>query len=63
MYWKNSCPQENECGKYGYVGNDGNWVIEPIFDEAYDFKKGFAEVTLDGKSGFIKPDGTYLVEP
>ena len=56
-------PKEADNGKYGYVDEKGNWVIEPKFDDAWRFKEGFAKVELDGKYGFIKTDGTYLVEP
>ena len=50
-------------GKYGFVDYDGNWVVEPKFEDAEDFQEGFACVKLDDKCGFIKADGTYLVEP
>ena len=50
-------------GKYGYVDEDGNWVIEPKFDHAWDFDNGIAKVKLDDKYGYIKTDSTYLVEP
>ena len=32
-------------GKYGYVGEDGTWVIAPTFDFARDFKDGYAVVS------------------
>ena len=50
-------------GKAGYVDEHGNWVIEPKFDDTWDFADGIAKVKLKGKYGFIKTDGTYLVEP
>lgn len=30
--------QDEKTGKYGYVGEDGTWVIAPTFDFARDFK-------------------------
>jgi hypothetical protein len=44
------------------------WVdLERIFDYNYgwasDFKDGFAVVELNKKYGYLKPDGTYLIEP
>ena len=45
---------DEKTGKYGYVGEDGTWVIAPAFDFATDFEDGYAvvsqKVTLaDGK--------------
>ena len=55
--------QQNEDGKFGFVDTDGNWAIEPKFDDAEKFINGLAKVKVDGKYGFIKPDGSYLYEP
>ena len=30
--------QDEKTGKYGYVGEDGTWVIAPTFDFARDFE-------------------------
>lgn len=49
---------EEETKKYGYVDEDGKWVITPCFDEAEPFEDGYAivanEITL--------ADGTEDVE-
>ena len=37
--------QDEKTGKYGYVGEDGTWVIAPTFDFARDFKDGYAVVS------------------
>ena len=37
MEEKKLSPKEGDNGKYGYVDNNGNWVIEPKFDEAAEF--------------------------
>ena len=50
-------------GKYGFVGFDFEYRIEPIFDYAECFCDGFALVVIDGKFGFVKKDGKYLVKP
>ena len=60
---KNLFKKRDENGKWGFVDEDGNWVIEPKFVEAFDFHEGFSMVKIDGKWGYIKTDGTYLVEP
>lgn len=50
-------------GKFGYVDQNGNWVIEPKFDHAWDLQDGVSMVIIAGKYGFIKSDGSYLAEP
>lgn len=50
-------------GKAGYVDENGNWVIEPKFDDVWSFQDGIAKIKLKGKLGLIKSDGTYLLEP
>ena len=43
--------------KYGYIKSDGTYFIEPIFDKANDFNKGFAFVILDGKRRYVNSAG------
>ena len=60
------CNYKAECDDndmYGFIDDDGNWVIEPQFDDADDFCGGFATVKIDDEWGYIKPDGSYLVKP
>lgn len=54
---------EGDNGRWGFVDEDGDWVIKPKFSDAEDFSDGFAAVKLDGKWGYIKSDGKWLVEP
>lgn len=53
--------------KYGYVDEQGKWVITPQFQFASEFIEGFGRVNIGSRmkriEGFIKPDGTYLIEP
>lgn len=48
---------EKSKGKYGYKTPDGNWFIEPEFDEAYKFEDGYAKVVKEGLEGWISFDG------
>ena len=52
---------------YGYVNENDEWVIEPIYQVTWDFKEGFGRVKIPprttGKYGFIKPDGSHLIDP
>ena len=45
-----------ENGKYGFVDENGKVVIEPKFDEAYDFKGGFAII----KNGEVYIVGMHI---
>jgi hypothetical protein len=98
--------RDSESNKYGYVNENGQWVIKPVFDDANEFyyyvdengqlesnnlnrqkiprrkdvakgatdlvndrndqkihSKSIAEVTVNGKEGVIRTDGSYLIEP
>lgn len=55
--------------KWGYVDRDGDWVIEPQFEEAYDFVDGVAGVIPLGvnpdeveQMGYIDTKGEYIWE-
>lgn len=56
-------PTENHLGKIGYKDAKGGWVIDPIFDEAYEFSDGLAVVGLDGEYGYINANGDFIIEP
>lgn len=49
-------------GKWGRIGPDGRWLLEPKFD----YLAGGADVfvaSIDGKRGFMRSDGSWLIEP
>jgi len=49
-------------GKWGRIGSDGRWLIEPRFD----YLSGGADMfvaSIAGKRGFMRSDGTWLIEP
>jgi hypothetical protein len=49
-------------GKWGRIGSDGRWLLEPRFD----YLSAGADVfvaSIDGKRGFMRSDGTWLIEP
>ena len=51
-------------GKYGFVDNKGNVVIDYIYDDATEFNKyGFAAVKKDGKWGSVNNNGETVIEP
>jgi len=49
-------------GKWGRIGSDGGWILEPKFDYLSAGLDVFA-ASIDGKRGFMRPDGSWLVEP
>jgi len=49
-------------GKWGRIGSDGRWLLEP----KYDYLSGGTDIfvaSIDGKRGFMRSDGTWLIEP
>jgi hypothetical protein len=49
-------------GKWGRIGPDGHWLLEPRFD----YLSGGIDIfvaSIAGKRGFMRPDGTWLIEP
>ena len=49
-------------GKAGFLDENGNWVIKPVFDKTYIFKEGLARVEIDNKIGFIDKTGKMVIE-
>ncbi|MEG1791456.1 MAG: WG repeat-containing protein [Clostridia bacterium] len=49
-------------GKWGF-SNGLRTVIEPKFDEVFNFKEGLACVEVNELFGFINPSGEYVIEP
>ncbi len=61
-------------GKFGYVDTKGQVVIQPQYVDAEEFREGLAPVKIQvqdsteifghgTRAGFIRPDGTWAVEP
>lgn len=47
-----ACTQDVD-KKCGYIDKKGNWVIEPIFSEVWDFNDGVASVKIGSENTFI----------
>lgn len=60
-----SCQKLNNY--YGFVDHSGNWVIEPLFEEADIFSQGLAAVAAGTEGmlayGYISMDGDWHVPP
>lgn len=48
--------------KWGRIGSDGRWLLEPRFDYLSVGAEMFV-ASIDGKRGFMRSDGTWLIEP
>ena len=48
--------------KWGYVNNQKEWVIKPVFEEAERFINSAALVKQDGKYRLINEKGEFLME-
>lgn len=52
-----------ENNKYGYKDENGDKIIAAKFDDAKDFKNGYAIVRVKEKRGMINKKGDYILEP
>ena len=50
-------------GLYGFVDEEGREIVKPQYRIVDDYKFGFAQVDVDGKSGLIDRDGKMVIEP
>ena len=50
-------------GRFGYINERGEIVIEPRFDRASTFANGLAEVVVGDKAGVINQKGEFVVSP
>lgn len=51
-------------GKWGYTDNEGNFIINPVYEMVTEFNKyGFAGIKQNGKWGSINSKGEIVVEP
>ena len=50
-------------GKTGFIDGCGRVVIEPIYDSAFEFSEGAAQVETDGKVSYIDKSGKALTIP
>ena len=53
-------PIKAENGKYGYIGTDGNFAIQPQYTVAEEFSGGLARVMVGHVEGYIDTTGKYI---
>lgn len=49
-------------GKWGFIDDEGEIVIKPVFQEAKSFSNGLAAVYDGEKWGFINKDGDLVID-
>jgi hypothetical protein len=49
--------------KWGFVGPDGQVVVEPIYEQVENYFNGYSKVMQNGKWGLIDHAGNVIVEP
>lgn len=59
-YSEGLAPVQAPGGRWGYVDERQQWVIQPRFEDAREFQGGKAAVRQNGKWGFINKRGEWL---
>lgn len=59
-YSEGLAPVQSPGGRWGYVDERQQWVIQPHFEDAREFQGGKAAVRQNGKWGFINKRGEWL---
>ena len=55
-------PQTDGSGRqWGWLSSDGAWAIPPDYEMACAFFGGLAVAVRDGRSGYLRPDGSVAV--
>ena len=47
--------------KWGFISENGNWVIKPRFSDARDFSEGLAAIKIGNKYGYIDRSGNLVI--
>ncbi len=59
-YSEGLAPVQVSNGKWGFINEKQQWVIQPKFEDAQEFQNGKAAAKLNGKWGFINKRGEWL---
>jgi|TARA_B110000902_G_C14193613_1_gene545075 hypothetical protein len=59
----NGLARAQKDGKYGFINEKGEVIIEFKFEDAGGFKYGLAKVKINNKWGFINEKGKLVIEP
>ncbi len=53
-------PVQAQSGKWGFINERQEWVIQPRFQDAHEFQSSKAAVRQNGNRGFINKRGDWL---
>ncbi len=56
-------PKPAPGGKWGYVNESGQFILRPVFEEAYHYSEDLARVCMMRKYGFIDRQGNPAIYP
>lgn len=56
-------PFRNEAGMYGYMGYKKKIIIEPVFEDVYQFSEHLAAVKSKNLWGYIDTTGDWIIKP
>ena len=59
-YSEGMAPVQARDGKWGFINDRQEWVIQPRYEDAKEFQSGKAAVKQNGKWGFINKRGEWL---
>ncbi|MEI7612182.1 MAG: WG repeat-containing protein [Betaproteobacteria bacterium] len=59
-YSEGLAPVQTQGGRWGFVNEKQEWVIQPKFEDAREFQGGKAAAKLHGKWGFVNKRGEWL---
>jgi len=59
-YSEGLAPVQASAGRWGFINERQEWVIQPRFEDARAFQAGKAAVKQNGKWGFINKRGDWL---
>ncbi len=61
---QNLKPQKDKATKkYGYVNGEGEWIVQPVYDDVDKIKDGFGVIYSSKKRGLIDATGKVILEP
>src|ERR1700738_5510228 len=49
--------------RWGYIARNGELVIEPQFNEAFEFFEGLSRVSTNDKTGYVDKAGMAVISP
>lgn len=46
---------------WGVIDKEGNWIVEPIYEQVDDFNEGYVALKLDGLWGYADSNGEIII--